>query len=218
MNESQRPADQQETKTRIQLQVSLLTVLLLTAAIAIAVAYQRDRKEIQTIRSQLPGLKKVDRALIVIDRNKVSVVGKIPTRLHECIYDVYIPANQTYQIHLALDNVDQKGLADATRTMALPSGRHTIEISKTNTSDVSTTRILIDGLIAMKETRDKDWDPGKGSSGAGEISDLMQFEGDFPIVLFRQRFMVAKGNGYSSPNGPSAGILVWIERSNDENE
>ena len=195
-------------------QFSLLTVLLVTAVVAIGIVYFDNQAKIATIRNQLNGLEAIDRSLVIDDPNKVYVVGRMATRFGECIYDIHVPETPKFQLHLALDQVDQKDLALPTKSILLRPGKCSIEIRQMDGDTTSVIQVLVDEKVVIKETRDKDWNPRKGSSGSGDISHLEQFDVDATVVLYRKRFMVDQGNGTSSaPNGPGAGVLLWLEPS-----
>ena len=213
MNEKQtEPAT--PPRTRYRLQFSLTTILLLVAAVSVWLVNHDLKQQISTIRAQLPGLESVARQLIVDDPTQVAVVCRMPERLGECIYDVHIPQYKSFELFLALEQVDKQGIAEPVNSVPVSAGKHSIEIRYDAKPDQSIVFLLIDGEIVIEERKAKDWEPRHGSTGAGSVSNSEQFDDRSPIVLFRQRFMVSQApNSSTTPPGPCRGILVWLENA-----
>jgi len=94
--------------------------------------------------------------------------------------------------------------------------RHEVSLVQEDLPDSKGRRIIIsvDDAPVIETTEPAGWDPGAGSSDLGGHDRVKQIPTDGPLVLLRRCFMVRQPGGSSAtPQGPSSGILLWIEKS-----
>ena len=190
-------------------QVSLVTLFLAIALIAVWLAWWQTGQSIERLERQMPGLRNVARELFVDDPAMFAVVKQVGQWFGENICRIHVPADQSYQLCLALEFIDEEGFPDPLRFVSLPSGEHQIEIRYDTQREESIVRILVDEQTVIQESRPKDWEPRVGSSGGMPFTQSTQYPTDGPVILFRRRFSVP--SGVNPPTSPSAGILVWVE-------
>lgn len=191
-------------------QVSLVTLLLLIAAVAVWLASFRVQAETDRLLKQLPGLRTLARELVVKDPTVFTAVGKNPEWYGEQIAEVWVPNDR--ELCWALDAIELSGVAPVEARVALPAGRHKIEIRDAPAANELGFEVLVDNTVVLRSTRPKDWHAQTGSSGGILVHSLRQFEEDPPWELFRRRFMVFDGTkNRVPPQGPAPGVLVWVE-------
>ena len=199
------------------LQIPLLTFFLVIALFAVSLVCWQAGQSIERVEHQLEGLRDVARELEVDDPTQFAVVDKVDQWFGENNFEIYVPTGQSYQLCLALDAIDKKGIPNPQSFVCLPAGVHRIEIVYDANGDEPTIEILIDGQTVIEESRPKGWEPRVGSSGGMQFSRNLQFPVAEPVVLFRRRFMERLSNGsVAVPKNPSAGILVWVEPEQTE--
>lgn len=205
-------------------QFGLLTLLLLVTAVASWTAFWQTRREMARLEARLPGMREIARPLRVDDPLQYAVV-----RHHELWNDdfrwrVYLPPNDRYRLRLATKEVDQQGLAEAVDQIELPPGEHELELRHEQVDQEWRIAVLVDGEERLRDAQPSEWNTGRGSSGGSAFATSKQQPVVQPLVLFRRRFMVPAGSSGASgsaasgsattPQGPSDGILVWIESNN----
>jgi hypothetical protein len=127
-------------------------------------------------------------------------------------WEIYLPEGQ-YRLCMATHGIDDNGLAPVVRSTAIRGGRHRLALEQQRDNDVWRVKVAWDGTEVLAVEEPKDWDPGSGSAGGGQYSISEQLPADKPAVLFRRRFMRGDAKGLTTtPNGPTEGILLWIER------
>src|SRR5262249_36456897 len=117
----------------------------------------------------------------------------------------------------ATREVNQMGLTRAAKTARIASGRHRLALEQRRDKEKAVWRVNItcDGsaLLVLKEP--EEWDPDLGNEGGGEYTLSGQIAVDQPVVLIRRRFMRRVAEGHSmAPQGPTNGLLLWIQQSN----
>ena len=211
--EARQPA---EKRKKLLPQLSLFTLLLSIALIAVWLAWWQAGQSIANLERQMPGLQSVARELRIDDPTQFAAVEKMPYWHDENICEIYVPADQSYRLCLAMDAIDKDGLSDPLGAVSLPSGEHRIEIRYDSGGSKSTVRILVDKETVLEESRSKDWEAHRGSSGGIPFSQSKQYPTDEPLVLFRRRFYIRlPSNKFAIPT-PSPGILVWVESGTAE--
>jgi hypothetical protein len=191
-------------------QVSLSTLLLLIATLAVWFGYWNASRQTQRLRRNMSGLLSISRELDVKDPTQAAAVARVPEWLGESIWDIYLPKDGLYEVCLAFDQIDAEGLVTPLQRVRINPGYRTVELKYETETEESIASVLVDGKVVIEETRPKDWEPRRGSTGASVIYQSEQFDPTRPLVLYRKRFR--SPDGASPPKvGPTQGILVWIE-------
>ena len=203
------------SSTKRRPQVTLMTLLLLVAAVAVWLANVRTNKETQRYTSQLPGLQKLNRELLVYDPSQFTTVGKIPEWNGEAKGEIWVPSGKAYVLCMALDGVQNAPvLPEPEVETPIAAGQHSIEFFTDQDKKGTTYTVKLDGEVALTQWRPKDWEPRTGFSGGANWSTSRQHENDAPWELFRRRFSVQTGkNTWGEPKSPGPGMLVWIDES-----
>ena len=194
--------------------ISLRTLLLITVVIAVWFGNWQLMNWNQQLKIQLNGLKSICRILSVENTEKVAVVGRLPTRFGENIFDVFIPSGRAVHLFLALDNIDfeKPTLAIPSHVQRLPEGFHSVEVRYNQEDAGSTIEIFIDNQVVINEKRPVGWDPGPDYSfGTGRmIRECVQTND--PLVFFCKRFPHVTGSGDANFPSVGSGILVWCHQ------
>lgn len=178
-------------------------MLLLIAALAVWLACLKTSLDTQRLERQLPSLRNFARELQIDDPNQFTAVRRLRERLGEAVADIYVPPGGPYELCLALDNIDTSGLAEPVDRITIASGTHTVEILYERNEELSVARVMLDGKLALTQSRPKDWESRTGSIGGMQFGTSRQYDHPAPWVLFRKRFIPS--------TGPTEGILVWIQ-------
>lgn len=200
-------------------QFGLSTLLLLVTAVASWTAYWQIHRQTARLEARLPGLREIARPLRVEDPARFAVVRHHELWMDDFRWRVHLPPGAGYQLRLATREVDRKGLADAAEQTPLPPGEHELELQYEQVDGEWRIAVLVNGQQRLEDVQPKEWHLGRGSSGGSEFSASEQQSLEQPLVLFRRRFMVpvnaaAPSSGATTPQGPSDGILLWIESDN----
>jgi hypothetical protein len=184
----------------------------LTAAIAAWMAYFVNRRHNAELEARIKTLVPLAHELIIEDPRKIAVVKLEEYWYDENRWEIHLPDGR-YRLCVATRGIDNTGLTPVGKSAPIEAGRHYLALEQRRDRDVWRVTVLGDGkeLVAVEEPRD--WDPGIGSTGGGQYSLSEQLPPDQPAVLFRRRFMRPDGKGgWTTPLGPTEGILLWIER------
>ena len=96
-------------------------------------------------------------------------------------------------------------------------GTHLVELLQFGDTDCREIAVTLDEKLVIETTESKDWDHGYGSTGGGQFANCMQLPPDEPVVLFRRRFHYeVKPGQTTTPQGPTEGLLLWIERVSEK--
>jgi hypothetical protein len=199
-------------RPRLRMQFSLRGVLLLTALIAVWGTHFLNQRSIEQLQSRVVVLRQMAAELIVANPNLISVVKQPDRWYDEQKWEVYLPS-EGYQLCLATEEVEERGLAPSDQQISLPQGRVRLELIKIPTDGGWQVIVLQDDQPVLTTNKPKTWDSGIGSAGGGNFSQQQEFQPDDPVVLMRRRFMVSTGpHSSQTPQGPAAGVLLWIEK------
>ncbi len=198
-------------------QVSLRTLFLLIAAIAVWLTYAINRRHNAALDARIRSMYPMAHELVVDDPKQFAAV-----KLEEYVYDqkhwdVYVPAGR-YRLCFATRDIDINGMPKISKSVALEPGRHRLALAQAHTEDHWSFGVTRDGKTFLSLDEKKDWEPGNGSSTAGGFSISEQLPTEKPLVLMRRRYMTPSNGGqsYGVPNGPTNGLMLWIERTVDE--
>lgn len=193
------------------LQFGLRGLLLVTALVAVWGTDYLNRQSIARIESQLPALQRMAAELVVDDPSLITIVQQPPLWWDENIWHVYLPGSD-FLLHLASEMIDDAGTAPIDASVPLPQGTMKIELRQQRSGDDWRLSVLLDDQEVMAMDKPAEWHPGAGSSGGPQFSTHAEKQADEPVIMFRRRFYIPSGDGVGkSPDGPAAGVLLWIE-------
>ncbi len=191
-------------------QWSLKTILLLTTLAAILVAWWQNGQSRSELKQKISLARRYLNELVVDDPQQFAATKLSPTWYGTNEWNVHLPSGHRYQLHFAVSNIDDSNFPEAIKSIAIESGRHSIEINTNNASinhgfqlvvDRSTTETIVSQPIQKTYA----------SSSTG-INQCGQQSITQPLVLYRLRFLTPSANGsYRTATGPTEGLLVWIE-------
>jgi hypothetical protein len=149
---------------------------------------------------------------MVDDPDKIAVVKMEELWYDENRWEIYLPQGQ-YRLCLATRGIDQQGFAPPMKSELLGPGKHRIELDQQFDGEISRVTVSCDGVSRLAIEEPKEWDSRFGSVGGSDYSQNTQVAADQPVVLFRRRFSHRGANNQmTTPIGPTAGIMLWIER------
>lgn len=194
-------------------QIGLRTVVLLTAAVAVWLTYSLERRRIADLTNRIAALSPLARELVVDDPGKIAVVKREERWYDENRWDVHLPAGRRYQLHLATREIAEGGFPPSAASAPLPSGRHVVTVDQVRDGGNWRVEAGCDGTRLLSVKEPKEWDPGSGSTGGGHYPVSQQFVPERPVILFQRRFMGPrdKQGRAATPQGPTAGVMLWIE-------
>jgi len=197
---------------RSRLQFGVRGILLLTALVAVWGTHSLNRRSIEQLQARLPSMRAIAAELTVADPSRISVI-KLPAMwFDEQKWELFLPSNE-YQLCLATEEVDEQGLAPVDRQLPLPQGRVRLELAKKRTDAGWQVTVLHDDQVVLTVDKPQSWDSDNGSSGGGHFDRQQEFLPDEQVILMRRRFMVRISPTRSqSPQGPAAGVLLWLEK------
>ncbi|MHC5540008.1 hypothetical protein ACYOEI_17455 [Singulisphaera rosea] len=199
-----------ERPRRAGWKVNLRTLFLLVAAIAVWMTVVINRRHNETLEARIAVMRPMVRELEIDDPAKIALVSLEPRWYDDHQWEVYLP-DGSYRVALATRGVGEEGLAPVKASAKIGPGRHRIslELKESKVKAAWVVDADWDGVEQLTAEEPKEWNSDRGSSGGGDDS----LEGARLAVLFRRRFVHHKGDGvWSTPEGPSEGILLWIER------
>lgn len=196
-----------------RVQLSLRTLVLLVAAFAVWTSYGLDRGRIARLNDRIARSRPLVRELVIDDDQKIAVVRIEPLWMDENRWDVYLPEGTSYRLCLATQDIDQNGLAPEFVSEPLSPGRHSLSLEQIGDGRNIPWNItaILDGGPRLTIEEPAVWNPNHGSSGGGQFDQSSQLPEDEPVVLFRRRFMQSNAPNWTVSNGPTEGILLWIE-------
>lgn len=147
--------------------------------------------------------------LVVADENQIAVVKNDELWMDDNRWEVFLSTGQ-YRLNLATRELSEDGLAPAAKGVAIPARRRQVALEQVQEGEVFQIIVAVDGRRVMEVEEPKGWNPESGWSGDGKC----RFDGDNPIALLLRRcFMRPDSLGqFTVPNGPTEGILLWIEQ------
>lgn len=181
------------------------TLILSIAAIAVWLAFVANRHRIVTLRSRIEVMAKISPGLAVIDPTKIAIV-----KLDEDWFadnnewDIYLPT-KGYRLRLATRSIEKTGTAPISKSVPIAPGRHRISLEKRGDGSRVVISVGCDGDRAIVIEESPDWAHSTlGTSVENFYRRSEQRPHDQPVALFRERFL-------KSTEGPTTGILLWIE-------
>jgi hypothetical protein len=192
-------------------QLGLRGMMLFTAACAVWLAFRFNHQENASLEARIATMRPLARELVVEDEAKAAVVKLEELWMDDNRWDVYLPSGQ-YRLCLATRAIGGQGLAPVAASRPLPPGRHSIEVALHKEKAGWRVDATWDEANSVTVEEPLDWNPDKGSSTVGGYSESTTVPANEPIVLHRCSFMRPQPNGSAtSTNGPTEGILIWIE-------
>jgi hypothetical protein len=192
-------------------QVGLRTLFLLMAVVAVWLAVAINRRQNAYLESRIQVMQPIARELIVEDPARIAVVGLNDLWMDENRWDVHLPPGN-YRLCVATRRVDKDGLAPVVKSAPIAPGRHRLRMDVRRKGENWQIPVTLDRaeLFTLDET--KDW-ARSSSTGGGEYSTSTQMAADQPVILYRRRYMLenAPGSGSTTPDGPTEGLVMWIE-------
>jgi hypothetical protein len=193
-------------------QFGLRTAFLITAAIAAWTAVFVNGRESERLRPRIEALRPLARELIVDDPDQFAVVKLDEMWYDENRWDVHLPAGD-YRLCIATRGIDQRGMTEPRSFAPIAAGRHRLSLDQIPEGDDQRLIISCDGARLLDAAETKGW-AGTGWTGGSEFATSAQKPADRPLVLFRRRYHVPRGDNMTAPpDGPSNGLLIWIERT-----
>lgn len=187
--------------------------MLLIAAVAVWLAYWQTSREVERMQLALPGLRDAARQLRIGNPHEYAVVRHHELWNDDFRWDAYLPAGGDYVMRLATEQIDTEGLAEPVKQYAIGAGRRAVQLFYEKVDDRWRIEVTVDDQLVLQDTQPLSWHEGGGSTGGAAFDQQAQQDVGQPLVLFRRRFMEKQSNGgYSTPAGPTAGLLLWIER------
>jgi len=188
-------------------------MLLLTALVAVWGTHFLNVRSTEQLAARVAAMRHMAAELTVDDPGRISVVKRPALWYDEQKWEVYLPG-AGYRLCLATEAVDEKGLSPVDQTVPLPEGRVRLELTQDRTDGGWRVTVLQGGHEVMTVDKPSEWDAGVGSSGGGRFDTQQELGADEQVILMRRRFMVKSANNhFDTPQGPTAGVLLWIENS-----
>ena len=215
-------------RRKTKLQVSLWSLLLLIATCCVWIGFWKARSDTAKVESRLVGLRLIARELVIDDPNKVAAIERYSSFYGQKIMELYIPEldGKHFEMRLAMDKIPQSNnfepnQLETLKRVVLKPGKHVVEFQY-DVGEQAVLTVHVDGETAIQEIRPKDW---KSKSGGHTISSSVKpesksFENDEIVQLIYRRFLTKekpKGS-FSAPDGPGAGIALWVQAFADSTE
>jgi hypothetical protein len=184
----------------------------MTAAIAAWTAVFVNRRESEQLRTRIQAMRPLARELVVDDPDQTAVVKLDEPWLDEDAWDLYLPAGR-YRVCLATRGIDRDGKAQAKASAPIAPGRHRLTFEQIQNAEARRLTLSCDGARLLETVEDYDKKSFSAWSSHGEFTISIQRPADEPLFMFRRQYFVPRtGNSSSVTEGPSDGVLVWIER------
>ena len=222
-------ATDQMTRRRFRPRWSLLTLILLASAVCTWSLYYRLRHDNARLRVGIQTMKGQSRKLRIEHPDRLAVVLLPESWYDETKWDVALPSEKsvaaggaTYKLCLATREIDlpREGFPPA-EEFILPPGRHQIELRTVGNRGEWNIIALLDDQPVIDVTEPADWNPGHGGAGTSALWERPYQPGGVTqsVMLSRWVFSVDKPNqGFGLPDGPSNGVLLWLQPLADAEE
>lgn len=181
------------------------TLILSIAAIAIWLAFIANHHRIAMLRSRIEVMAKISPGLAVIDPTQIAIV-KLDEQwfADNNEWDVYLPT-KGYRLRLATRSIEKTGIAPISKSASIAPGRHRISLEKRGDGTRVVISVGCDASRAIVIEESPGWAKSTHTTSFEHFYRRSeQRPRDRPVVLFRERFL-------KSTEGPTAGILLWIE-------
>jgi hypothetical protein len=194
-------------------QFGLRSAFLITAAIAAWTAVYVNHREIGRLRTRILTMRPLARELVVDDPDQTAVVKLDEMWYDENRWDVHLPAGD-YRLCIATRGIDQGGTAEPRSSAPIAAGRHRLSLDQIQEGDDRRLIVSCDGAKLLETVEDYDKKSFSGWSSHGEFTISVQRPVAEPLFLFRRQYFVPRtGDSSSATEGPSDGVLLWIERT-----
>ncbi len=193
---------------RTRFQFGLRVVFWLVAAVAVWMTVYINREESARLARQIERLRPLAPELVVDDLEKPVLVKFDELWFDENRWGLYLPPGR-YRICLATRGVDVKGFPSSFASTTIGPGRHFLALEQSEAKPGWRFGVIGDGARLLSVDETPNW-AGTGWSSGG-VSPMGE---DWPIVLIRRRNIRSDAGGRSTPpQGPTEGLLLWIERT-----
>lgn len=196
---------------RIRWQVGLRTTIYLVAAVAMGMSIVADRRRIAILAPRIASLKPEVRELEVIDPARTAVVEMEDLWMAGRRWEVYLPKGTKYRLCIATRGVDGPKIVASSQTIPLAEGRQVVGLKEEEIGKTWRLTATADsGRMTMTET--SDWKLDGASSGGGAAAVSSQSPPERPIILTYRTYQNRSDSGtYVKPDGPSNGLILWVE-------
>ena len=192
-------------------QFGLRTVFLITAAVAVWSAVFVNRRQSAMLESRIAALLPLARELVVDDPNQIAAVGLDRLWHDESRWDVHVPPGD-FRLCMATRAIDQKGLAPVSKSAPIASGRHRLTLKISQEGEVRRITVVRDEARLLEIVEPKEWEEGRSVSTAWLGASTTRSPADQPFFLIRRLNLLPNAEGVASAqNGPTDGLLLWIE-------
>jgi hypothetical protein len=192
-------------------QVGIRSLFLLMAVVAVWLAVVINCQQSAYLEDRIRVMQPIARELIVDDPSKVAVVRLDDLWMDENRWDVHLPPGN-YRLCVATRKVGYDGLAPMVESAPIAPGRHRLGLEIRQKGENWRIRVTSDGaeLRVIEET--SDW-ASSSSMGGGDYSTSTQLPAGEPVILYRRRYLQdgPAEIGSREPDGPTEGLLMWIE-------
>jgi hypothetical protein len=192
-------------------QVGIRTLFLLMAVVAVWLAVVINRRQSTYLEDRIRVMQPIARELIVDDPGKIAVVRLDDLWMDENRWDLHLPPGN-YRLCVATRGIPGQGLAPVVKSAPIAPGRHRLGMDIHQKGENWPIRVTSDGaeLLVIEET--KDW-ARSSSMGGGDFSTSTKLPAGVPVILYRRRYLLdgPTGIGSNTPDGPTEGLLMWIE-------
>jgi hypothetical protein len=193
-------------------QFGMRAAFLLTALVAVWFAHYVNLCEIARLESRIRSAQPLARELVIDDDEKFAAVKIEELWFDEFGWDVHLPDGE-YRLCLATRQIDDKQLPLLFKSAPIKSGKHRIALEWPLKKDYRVA-VTVDGARTVETIEPTAWYSYSGSGSlSGVSSKSEQRPTSQPLELLRRRFIQLDAKGrISTPDGPTNGLMVWIEK------
>lgn len=196
------------------LQIGLRHLLLATIAVAIWTAHYINTYTIASQTTKLARLQKVSQDLVINDPSRIATVSRDDDLDSPFHWSIYIP-NDDYEILFTTRNIDSGKHPTQILSHPLTPGRFELLIRQTEQENGFAIVVTRNEQELFRVNETKDWRSSFSHFSSGLPKYSQQHDGKSPIDIIRLRFNIpvpGSPNATTSPNGPSNGMLLQIQK------
>ncbi|MCL4203011.1 MAG: hypothetical protein KJ000_10960 [Pirellulaceae bacterium] len=193
--------------------------MLLAAAVCTWTLYYRLCHDNARLHVGIQTMKDQSRKLRIEHPDRLAVVRLPESWYDETKWDVALPSEEAvaaggarYKLCLATREIDlpKKGFPPAAG-FVLPPGRHQIELKTVRKRTGWNIVALLDDQAVIDIREPADWDPGHGGAGSGASWERPYQPGSVTqaVPLYHEVFTMDTDR--SPSEGPSNGVLLWLQ-------